>query len=81
MGVNYLMKKRELSRILRWRGEKKLCCFRCGMKIKPGDLVHRNEGGCHPKIPGFGGKIKEYARFYHLSCYEGLFLDLKEGGT
>jgi len=71
--VNYLMVQGNLTRILRWRGEEELLCFRCGERINVGDRIHRNNGGIRDLSHEGRGSQKRKARFYHEGCYEGMF--------
>ena len=71
MGTEYQISPRTISRHLKWRGVKELLCFRCGKRICPGDWIHRNDPQFSVKVP-----LKADARFYHLVCYEDMFLDV-----
>ena len=63
------------ARHLTWRGSQELRCVRCGEKILPGDWIHRSNASCFRNGEvSKGGKPKGIAKFYHLSCYEGLFV-------
>jgi len=76
MPAEYRLKARERRRILNWRGENVLVCFRCEKEILVGDWIHRNDGGCMKKLDKLGGKRSEYARFYHKSCFAELYVDV-----
>jgi len=64
MGLEYRITEGNYRRHLKWRGGRALCCFRCGGKISPGDWIHKNNSS----------SIKGEARFYHLSCFEEMFV-------
>ena len=68
MGVEYQISPRTISRNLKWRGEKELLCFRCGKKILPRDWIHRSHN-----YNSLKARSKD-ARFFHLSCFEELFV-------
>jgi len=66
---------RTLRRHLIWRGQKELLCFRCGKKISPGDWIHRSNASCFPsREDSRRGKPRGVTRFYHLSCWEEMFV-------
>ena len=71
MGIEYQIAQATISKNLNWRGVKELLCYRCGKRISVGDWVHRNETHFRNQRPS-----KKDARFYHLSCYEEMFLDV-----
>ena len=77
MGTNYRIAQATISRNLTWRGVKELLCYRCGKEIFVGDWIHKNKGFNNPKEKwSRAGKPKGIVRFYHLSCYEEMFLDV-----
>ena len=68
MGVEYRISQATISRNLKWKGEEELLCYRCGEKISIGDWIHR----CH-NYTALKARSKD-ARFYHLRCWEDLFV-------
>ena len=74
MGVEFQLSEGAYKRHLTWRGEKELRCYRCGKEICPGDWIHRSNSTCFVRNISGGGKAPELSRFYHLSCFEGLFV-------
>jgi len=71
MGVEYRISARTLTNNMKWKGVKELLCHRCGVKISVGDWIHRSESHCSLRAP-----LRKDARFYHLRCFEELFLDV-----
>jgi hypothetical protein len=62
------------TRLLHRNHVEELRCFRCGGEIQLGERIHTNSKnyyGSYWRDPGLN-KV----RVYHLSCYEGLFLEL-----
>lgn len=74
MGVSYQINKRSISKILNWRGENVLLCYRCGEEISAGDWVRKS--GRVSKVSTRTHMTWHLAKVYHLSCYEGMFLDV-----
>jgi hypothetical protein len=77
MGVEFQISEGTYRCHLNWRGEEELRCARCGKKIVPGDWIHRSNAPCHLEAGSRGGgKPPELTRFYHLSCYEEMFVSV-----
>ena len=76
MGVEYRISSRTISRHLKWIGLNELICCRCGKEIFSGDWIHRSNCG-HSNARLEQGARRHHprdSRFYHLSCFEGLFV-------
>jgi len=75
--ANYIMVQGNLTRILKWRGEEQLLCFRCSERIQVGDRIHRNNsGGCQRAVYPSKYSHRKRVRFYHAECYEEMFVAL-----
>lgn len=74
MGVEFKLSEGMHKRHLTWRGERELRCSRCGKKISPGDWIHRSGASCFVQQKSRGGKSPGLTKFYHLSCFEGMFV-------
>lgn len=77
MGTELILSEGGHTKYLRWLKLDQLICVRCGKVIHPGDQIHRSgkvytiknpwEKRCNP----LGS-----CRFWHLKCYEELFVEL-----
>lgn len=78
MGTTELqLTERGRQKYLAWLKLKKLTCARCGGEIHPGDQIHRSGRIYFFRNPWeLKGKPGSDARFWHLSCYEELFVDV-----
>lgn len=73
--AEYQISKRTLERNCFWKHVEELLCSRCGENICSGDWIHRNHASPRdagdPRVLDVEKKFS--ARFYHLSCWEGLY--------
>jgi len=71
MGVEYRIAAITIANNLRRMGVKELLCHRCGERISAGDWIHRTGSNRKIRRVDPGG-----ARFYHLRCWEEMFVSV-----
>lgn len=65
-----------VSRWKRMNNVEQLRCYRCGRELEIGDLLQVKYGGSViPSMEPCRYRIPRYARIYHQSCFEEMFLE------